>query len=438
MTPVINVVLQKMLLVFILPIIYFGDASVIQLTSSNLDDVLASNELVFINFYADWCRFSQMLTPVFDEASQKVKAAFPEDGKVSFGRIDCDREGDLAARFHVSKYPTLKLFRYGSLVKREYRGQRSSDALADHIRTQLNVPVTTLNSADAVYSIDIRKRAVIGYYDSFESPEYIAFLRVASLLRDDCSFYATQRPTPLPEEPEITANKVVFRAPGEHLSEDIYPGPPADHTQLFHWASENCVPAVRELTFENAEELTEEGLPFLILFHHPDDRDTPDRFRRIVATELLNERSSANFLVANGLQFTHPLHHLGKTPKDLPVLAIDSFRHMYVWSHSPRNDIDRPGMLKQFIDDLNSGKLHREFHQGPDPTPPPVGPLIEQNQEQAGDKPLDHIPKESDGEDETTQRVATQPDAVRTSPPESLFRKLAPSRTRYTILRDEL
>jgi hypothetical protein len=30
----------------------------------------------------------------------------------------------------------------------------------------------------------------------------------------------------------------------------------------------------REITFENAEELTEEGLPFLILFHNPDDTDS--------------------------------------------------------------------------------------------------------------------------------------------------------------------
>ena len=27
-----------------------------------------------------------------------------------------------------------------------------------------------------------------------------------------------------------------------------------------------------------------------------------------------------------------------------------------------------PGMLKQFIADLHSGKLHREFHHGPDPS----------------------------------------------------------------------
>jgi endoplasmic reticulum resident protein 44 len=28
----------------------------------------------------------------------------------------------------------------------------------------------------------------------------------------------------------------------------------------------------------------------------------------------------------------------------------------------------KPGLLKQFIADLHSGKLHREFHNGPDPT----------------------------------------------------------------------
>ena len=34
-------------------------------------------------------------------------------------------------------------------------------------------------------------------------------------------------------------------------------------------------------------------------------------------------------------------------------------------------------MLKQFIADLQSGKLHREFHQGPDQTPPPVTAKVE-------------------------------------------------------------
>jgi len=64
-------------------------------------------------------------------------------------------EGPLAARFHVSKYPTLKLFRYGAQVKREYRGQRSVTALTNFIRTQLVVPVTRINTPDDIYNIDV-------------------------------------------------------------------------------------------------------------------------------------------------------------------------------------------------------------------------------------------------------------------------------------------
>lgn len=53
----------------------------------------ASNELVVINFYADWCKFSNMLQPIFDEAADKVKEAFTEPGRVVFGKVDCDKEG---------------------------------------------------------------------------------------------------------------------------------------------------------------------------------------------------------------------------------------------------------------------------------------------------------------------------------------------------------
>ena len=53
----------------------------------------AANELVLVNFYAEWCRFSNLLQPIFDEAADKVKETFPEPGKVVMGKVDCDREG---------------------------------------------------------------------------------------------------------------------------------------------------------------------------------------------------------------------------------------------------------------------------------------------------------------------------------------------------------
>lgn len=66
---------------------------------------------------------------------------------------------------------------------------------------------------------------------------------------------------------------------------------------------------------------------------------------------------NVNFLVADGKQFAHPLHHLGKSQSDLPLIAIDSFRHMYLFDNV--KDMYTPGKLKEFLDDLYSGKLHR-------------------------------------------------------------------------------
>lgn len=40
---------------------------------------------------------------------------------------------------------------------------------------------------------------------------------------------------------------------------------------------------------------------------------------------------SINFLHADCEKFRHPLLHIQKTPADCPVIAIDSFRHMYVY-----------------------------------------------------------------------------------------------------------
>ena len=56
------------------------------------------------------------------------------------------------------------------------------------------------------------------------------------------------------------------------------------------WATDKCTPLVREITFENAEELTEEGLPFLILFHAPEDNESIKKFTDHVQKHLIEDK----------------------------------------------------------------------------------------------------------------------------------------------------
>lgn len=383
-----------------------ANGGAVPLTQKNIDMTLASNELVFINFYAEWCHFSKLLTPIFEETADKVREAFPEAGRVVVGKVDCDQESSVASRFQITKYPTLKIIRNGQPVKREYRGQRSVDAFLEFVKKQLEDPIKEFHDLKELSNLDDKKRMIIGYFDRKDVPEYQMFRRVATNLKDDCHFHvgfgdSSQAMHP-PGQPII-----VFRS-DRALSNDedeTYKGSLNSFDELNIWAQEKCVPLVREITFENAEELTEEGLPFLILFHAPDDLESVKQYKDIIARTLISEKQNINFLTADGLKFAHPLHHLGKKSSDLPLIAIDSFRHMYLFPSF--QDIFVPGKLKSFLQDLYSGKLHREFHYGPESSP-----------------------------DDSLQALgqANPP----TTPPESTFKKLAPSKNRYTLLRDEL
>jgi hypothetical protein len=85
---------------------------------------------------------------------------------------------------------------------------------------------------------------------------------------------------------------VVFRPAKARSNEDdeSFTGDLKSYDELSIWSTDKCVPLVREITFENAEELTEEGLPFLILFYHPDDNSSIKKFNEIITTELLDEK----------------------------------------------------------------------------------------------------------------------------------------------------
>ncbi|XP_065833888.1 endoplasmic reticulum resident protein 44-like isoform X2 [Oscarella lobularis] len=407
------------------------DAEAEQIGSADYGTLVEPKEFAFLNFYADWCRFSQMLKPMWDEMANQIKTTYSD--RVLIGKVDCDRESALAQKFNVNKYPTMKLVRNGRIIRKEYRGQRSVEALVSFVNEQMKEPLEKLESMKDLLA---KKRSVVGYFESEESENYRLFKQISSELRDHCTFFVGSGETFI-DQRLAGQDTIVFKDTG---SDDVvYTSELGNADLLREWALSNCIPLVREITFENGEELTEEGLPFLILFHDPNDIASLKLFKETVARELSREKNTVNFITADGYKFSHPLGHLGKTSKDLPLLAIDSFRHMYIFPNF--EDIKQPGRLIQFVEDLKSGKLHREFHHGPDP--------VQEQPKEVEAKPDDTpAPSNDAAEGEPVQRkpqpieadhAGSGSGAARAkrsdgSPPESAFNKILPSSNRYTLL----
>ena len=79
------------------------------LTDSNFEEVIRSNPVVLVDFWADWCSPCRMLSPILDEISK-------ETGLV-VAKLNVDEHPIKPQEFSVTSIPTMVLFTNGVLTK---------------------------------------------------------------------------------------------------------------------------------------------------------------------------------------------------------------------------------------------------------------------------------------------------------------------------------
>lgn len=87
--------------------------SVVELDSSNFEEALRNSSLpLLVDFWASWCAPCTVMKPVVEQLARDYA------GRVSFAKVDVDRNQDLARRFGIMGIPSFILFRNGRPVDR--------------------------------------------------------------------------------------------------------------------------------------------------------------------------------------------------------------------------------------------------------------------------------------------------------------------------------
>jgi thioredoxin 1 len=75
-----------------------------ELTTENFEEVVADNDLVFIDFWAAWCGPCRSFAPTYE----KVSVLYPD---AVFAKVDTEAQQALAASFNIMSIPTLMIIR---------------------------------------------------------------------------------------------------------------------------------------------------------------------------------------------------------------------------------------------------------------------------------------------------------------------------------------
>ncbi|MEX2513929.1 MAG: thioredoxin [Cyclobacteriaceae bacterium] len=105
-------------------------AKAIEITDTNFDEIMKSDQPVLVDFWAEWCGPCKMIGPIVEELAGDY------EGKAVVAKLDVDSNPDVTSKFGVRSIPTLLIFKGGKVVDKQV-GAVPKSVLAQKLEAQI-------------------------------------------------------------------------------------------------------------------------------------------------------------------------------------------------------------------------------------------------------------------------------------------------------------
>lgn len=326
------------------------EENVLVLETSTFEAALEQHPDILVEFYAPWCGHCKSLAPEYAKAATKLKE---ENSAIKLGKVDATVENELAQKYGVRGYPTLKFFKNGQ--ESEYNGPRQAEGIVSWLKKKTGFPATKLADLDAAKAfLAEREVAVIGFFKSEDSDAAKAFVDAVRAF-DDVEFGFVSDKA-VSDEYKISGDTVVllkkFDEGRVDLSEDL------TKDKIVAFVKENSLPLFIEFNQQSAQRIFSGELKSHLLIFMSKEAENFQRINESVRELAKGYKNKLLFVFVNidNEENSRITEFFGLQKEDFPAVRLISLADQLV-KYKPDISELNPEKLKVFVDDYLAGKL---------------------------------------------------------------------------------
>lgn len=143
------------------------DGDVLKLGADSFDSAVEQHDFLLVKFMAPWCGHCKTMAPEFKNAATQLKSL---DINVALGDVDATIENDLAQKYGVEGFPTLKFFKKNSDNAMEYSGGRTADEIVSWIKKKSGPSAVQVEDSAALSKLkDENDIVVVGHFSTISN-----------------------------------------------------------------------------------------------------------------------------------------------------------------------------------------------------------------------------------------------------------------------------
>lgn len=325
-------------------------SDVVKLTKDNFDDIIGKEKLVFVKFFAPWCGHCQAMAEDFKSAATELK------GTAVLGDVDATVEEELAKKYNIEGFPTLKVFADGEVLT-DYNGGRDKESMIKFIN-RATLPSYTEIADKASYEkfvSDNKEKNMLVAADLGEAPMAVfkkATFSLRDVMPDAIEFaYATSADSiAIDGFQKGDIYLLRLEADGTHRPMK-YDSESEDPIEKFVKAA--ALPVFQEFTQENAELYTELSIPLVVGFFKDCTGEQCKTLSNVAHAKADNGKVAFAWVNSETLESFQ--EYVGLKDAKVPICAYSfesDVRHIL-----PEGFELSEKALSSWVDDLIAGKL---------------------------------------------------------------------------------